>query len=66
MGVPETACPLESCPWPLVIVYGGPAGMAMAIRLRQLSTKHGKDSTVVVIEKCPEPDAHILFGAVIH
>ena len=44
-----------------VIVGAGPAGLAAAIRLKQLSP----DFTVVVVEKGSEVGAHILSGAVI-
>jgi electron-transferring-flavoprotein dehydrogenase len=45
----------------VVIVGAGPAGLAAAIRLKQLSP----DTTVVVVEKGSEVGAHILSGAVI-
>jgi electron-transferring-flavoprotein dehydrogenase len=44
-----------------VIVGAGPAGLAAAIRLKQLAP----DRTVVVVEKGSEVGAHILSGAVI-
>jgi electron-transferring-flavoprotein dehydrogenase len=49
----------------VVIVGAGPAGLAAAIRLKQLSTKRGHDVSVVVVEKGSEVGAHILSGAVI-
>jgi electron-transferring-flavoprotein dehydrogenase len=45
----------------VVIVGGGPAGLAAAIRLKQLSA----DISVCVLEKGSEIGAHILSGAVI-
>jgi electron-transferring-flavoprotein dehydrogenase len=45
----------------VVIVGAGPAGLAAAIRLKQLSP----DTSVVVVEKGSEVGAHILSGAVI-
>ena len=45
----------------VVIVGGGPAGLAAAIRLKQLSA----DTSVCVLEKGSEIGAHILSGAVI-
>src|SRR5262249_57842499 len=45
----------------VVIVGAGPAGLAAAIRLKQLSP----DFNVVVVEKGSEVGAHILSGAVI-
>ncbi|HET7447730.1 MAG TPA: electron transfer flavoprotein-ubiquinone oxidoreductase [Methyloceanibacter sp.] len=49
----------------VVIVGAGPAGLATAIRLKQLSTEKGKELSVVVLEKGSEVGAHILSGAVI-
>ena len=45
----------------VVIVGAGPAGLAAAIRLKQLSP----DAAVCVVEKASEVGAHILSGAVI-
>src|SRR5574339_1185829 len=44
----------------VVIVGGGPAGLAAAIRLKQLAA----DRSVCVLEKGSEIGAHILSGAV--
>ncbi len=51
----------EAMEFDVVIVGAGPAGLAAAIRLKQLSP----DTTVVVVEKGSEVGAHILSGAVI-
>jgi electron-transferring-flavoprotein dehydrogenase len=51
----------ESMPVDVVIVGAGPAGLAAAIRLKQLAP----EAEVVVLEKGSEVGAHILSGAVI-
>ncbi len=51
----------ESMPVDVVVVGAGPAGLAAAIRLKQLAA----DLEVVVLEKGSEVGAHILSGAVI-
>ena len=48
-----------------VIVGAGPAGLAAAIRLRQLSAEQGQEVSVCVLEKGSEVGAHILSGAVL-
>src|SRR6185369_2516604 len=48
----------------VVVVGGGPGGLSAAIRLKQLAAEHGKDVSVVVLEKGSEPGAHILAGTV--
>ena len=55
----------ESMAFDVVIVGGGPAGLAAACRLTQLAAEAGQTLEICLVEKGSEIGAHILSGAVL-
>ena len=54
----------EAMEYDVVIVGGGPSGLAAAIRLKQLAAENDREISVCILEKGGEIGAHILSGAV--
>src|SRR5690606_31182372 len=60
----SSAVERESMDFGVVVVGGGPAGLATAIRLAQLARERDHALSICLIEKGSEIGAHIVSGAV--
>ncbi|KAK3245134.1 hypothetical protein CYMTET_45282, partial [Cymbomonas tetramitiformis] len=56
--------PRDSMDYDVAVIGAGPAGLASAIRIKQMCEEQGRDISVCVLEKGAEVGAHILSGNV--
>lgn len=63
-GHNTTLPPREKMYYDTLIVGAGPAGLAAAIRLKQIAVVNNKEISVCVVEKGSEVGAHVLSGNV--
>ena len=52
-----------TAPLDVLVVGGGPAGLATAIRLKQQLAATSREASVAVVDKAPRPGNHALSGA---
>eukprot|EP01038_Epipyxis_sp_PR26KG_P006940 gene6940-9494_t len=64
LGIAQFSSNREKMYYDVITVGAGPAGLAAAIRTKQLAIQSGLDLSVCVIEKGSEVGAHILSGNV--